>query len=268
MPDSLRIAALTLFPVKGLRGIDVPQARITPFGLEGDRRWMIVGPEGRFRSQREVPALTHVGVSSEDQDWVLEHPIAGVLRIPRAGVPEGAPAQVIIWDDTVRARHAGAQAEAWLRAAFGEDLSLVWMPDDTIRPADPAWAGEGHRVSFADGFPLLVLGTASVAELNTRLATPIPANRFRANVLVEGGEPWAEDGWHTLIAPEATLRLVKPCARCVVITTDQQTGERSKEPTATLATYRRQEGKVMVGMNALAGPDGAILRVGDALRIK
>lgn len=268
MSASLHIARLTLFPVKGLRGIDVPQARITPFGLEGDRRYMIVGPDGRFHSQRDFPAFTHVAVAAEDGNWVLDHPAAGVLRIPRAGVPGGAPMDVVVWDDTVRARHAGAQASDWLRKAFGEELSLVWMPDEAQRPADPAWAGDGHRVSFADGFPLLVLGTASVAELNTRLTTPIPTDRFRANVLVEGGEPWAEDGWHTLTSPEATLRLVKPCARCVVITTDQQTGARSKEPTATLATYRRQEGKVMVGMNALAAPDGAILHAGDPLQVK
>ncbi len=268
MQAPLQIARLTIFPVKGLRGIDVLDARITPFGLEGDRRYLIVGPEGRFRSQREIAALTHVAVSRADDDWLLEHPDAGSLRIPRAGVPAGAPMMVTIWDDTVRARHAGAHTDAWLRTAFGEDLHLVWMPDDAMRPADPAWAGAGHRVSFADGFPLLVLGTASVAELNTRLATPIPADRFRANVLVDGGKPWAEDHWQVLRSAQAELRLVKPCARCVVITTDQQTGERSKEPTATLATYRRQDGKVMVGMNALSGPDGAILRVGDALRIK
>ena len=264
MAPTLHIAGLTLYPVKGLRGIDVQEARITPFGLEGDRRYMIIGPDGRFRTQREYPSFTHVSVSAEADYWVLGHPEAGVLRIPRAGVPDGAPRNVVIWDDTVRARHAGAHADAWLQRAFGEWLHLVWMPDDTVRPADPAWAGEGHQVSFADGFPLLVLGTASVAELNTRLATPIPADRFRANILVDGGEPWAEDGWRTLTAPQATLHLVKPCARCVVITTDQRTGQRSKEPTRTLATYRRQQGKVMVGMNALAGPEGAMLRVGDA----
>lgn len=268
MELSLRIAGLTIFPVKGLRGIDVPEARVSRFGLEGDRRYMIIGPEGHFRTQRDFPSFTHISVSAESEDWVLEHPAAGSLRIPRAGVPDGAPFNVVVWDDTVSARHAGAHTDAWLTRVLGEPLRMVWMPDEAHRPADPAWAGEGHTVSFADGFPLLVLGTASVAELNTRLASPIPANRFRANVLVEGGEPWAEDGWKSLHTAEVELRLVKPCARCVVITTDQRTGERSKEPTATLATYRRRNGKVMVGMNALAAPFGAILRVGDVLEVK
>ncbi|MDA0874316.1 MAG: MOSC domain-containing protein, partial [Bacteroidetes bacterium] len=104
-------------------------------------------------------------------------------------------------------------------------------------------------------------------ELNSRRAEPVPLDRFRANVVVDGSDPWIEDGWAILATPEAQLRLVKPCARCAVITTDQRTGQRSKEPTATLATYRWKDGKVLVGMNALAGPPDAFLRVGDPLSI-
>ena len=267
MPDqpTPTVARLTVFPVKGLRGVDVPEARVTPFGLEQDRRYMLVGPEGRFLSQRSHPAMTRFSVEPESDTWRIHHPDAGSLPVPRAGVPEGEAVDVEIWGDRVTARHAGAQAARYFSEALEDDVRLVWMPEDADRAADPEFAGQGERVSFADGFPVLVLGMASIAELNTRLAEPVPLDRFRANVLLEGSGAWEEDGWARLQTDDVTLDLVKPCARCVVITTDQETGVRSKEPTATLATYRKHDGKVLVGMNALASPVGGVIHQGDIL---
>lgn len=265
---NLSIARLTIFPVKGLRGVDVDEACITPFGLEGDRRYMLVDQGGTFISQRGHPQLTHIEVEATGDAWRFSMEGHDSLSIPRAGVPDGEEVQVDIWGDPVLARHAGAHASNWFSRVLGDSLRLVWMPESAFRPIEPGYAPQGSCVSFADGYPVLVLSRASVVELNSRLMEPVSEDRFRANIMVDGSAAWAEDGWKSIQTRTATLELVKPCARCVVITTHQQTGERSKEPTATLATYRKREGKVMVGMNALASPVAAWIRTGDALTAK
>lgn len=277
------IERLFIYPVKGLRGVAVERARITPFGLAGDRRYMLVDASGRFISQRRFPILARfevdlvssAGGSSNDElkggeSFVrIQFEKAGVTVIPLEPKPSGIePVPVTIWNDTVQARAVSNEVDAFLSDILGEMVRLVWMPELADRVADPDFAPPGERVSFADGFPLLVLGSASIEELNTRLESPIPINRFRANVIVGGSAPWQEDTWTLVESAEARLTLVKQCARCVVITTDQETGERSKEPTATLATYRVVDGKVMVGMNALAHPLDAHLHLGEALKVK
>ena len=276
------IKQLFVYPIKGLRGLEVARARITPFGLAGDRRYMLVDRTGRFLTQRQHPALARFQVDLEaDADMEEEGhaPGTALVRITdeqdrsiRLAFEPDAPAaeriEVTVWNDTLEAAHTSAEASAFFSEALGEDIRLVWMPEDADRFADPTFAGKEDRVSFADGFPILVLGTASIDELNERLEAPVPINRFRANVLVSGSPAWAEDAWTDLECGSVRLRLVKPCARCVVITTDQKTGERSKEPTATLATYRKQDGKVLVGMNAVADPVGAYLSTGAPLTVR
>jgi uncharacterized protein YcbX len=141
------------------------------------------------------------------------------------------------------------------------------MSGDTVRPADPEYAPAGTRVSFADGFPFLLISEESLADLNRRLADPLPMNRFRPNLVVAGAEPYAEDGWDRIEIGGVRLRMVKPCARCVVTTTDQTTAQRGKEPLRTLATYRKVEGEVMFGQNVV--PEGrGHLRVGDQLLLR
>lgn len=268
------IERLTIHPIKGLRGVDVDRALITPFGLQDDRRFMLVDADGRFMSQRKHPELTHFGVQipavpGEERVFIVSHPDHGSIRIPLSpDVEDASRSEVRIWDDTVVAEQVSSTADAWFTNVLGEEVRLVWMPEDADRHADPDHAPPGHRVNFADGFPILVLGSASIEELNGRLDVPVPIRRFRANVVIGGSEAWAEDGWTDLETDGVRLKLVKPCARCVVITTDQETGERSKEPTATLATYRVRGGKVMVGMNAVAEPSGAHLSVGQHIRVK
>ncbi len=272
------IASLHIYPVKGLQGVEVDAARVTPFGLAGDRRYMLVDAEDRFISQRFHPQLTQFGVEVVQQEGGsastlrISHSDAGVLEVPLEREDENdralASLRVQVWDDVTAAVDVGAEARAFFSDALREDIRLVWMPEVGDRFADPAYASGNERVSFADGFPLLVLGQASIDELNTRLEVQVPLNRFRANVIVGGTAPWEEDGWKEMSTGEVRLDVVKPCARCVVITTDQETGERSKEPTATLATYRRREGKVMVGMNALASPVGSSIHAGASVLVK
>lgn len=267
------IERLTVYPVKGLAGLERTEATVTPFGLAGDRRYMLIDPEGRFMTQRMTPALTQFAVKPLSDDRIsIAMPGSGTLELPLIDSEAAAlmedTRRVQIWDDSLDAHVGHAEADAFFSDALEQDVRLAWMPPGAQRMADPTYARRDERVSFADGFPILVLGRASIEELNERLEQPVRLNRFRANVLVGGSHPWAEDAWKQLMTEQVTLDLVKPCARCAVIATDQETGERSKEPTATLATYRKRDGKVMVGMNAVAHPDGGIIRTGERLRVK
>ena len=267
------IEQLFVYPVKGLAGIALEEAVVTPFGLKGDRRYMLIDEAGRFMTQRATPLLTQFNVTMHGSDRVLVSMDGmGSIQLPMSDSDATAlmpvTEQVQMWDDSLEAAIGNAEADAFFSDALKAPVRLAWMSPEARRMADPAYASNDERVSFADGFPILVLGTASVAELNDRLEIPVPLNRFRANVLVGNGTPWAEDTWVEMRAQEVVLELVKPCARCVVIATDQETGKRSTEPTATLATYRKRDGKVMVGMNAIARPDGGTIRVGEQFRIK
>jgi hypothetical protein len=269
MPVTL--AALHVYPVKGCRGLTQATAWAGARGLEGDRRWMVVDGEGRFVSQRTRPRLAVVAPEVTAGALVLRAPGREPLVVtlgadggPARGGPAGA---VTVWSDTVAARDAGAEAAAWFGALLGEPARLVFMPDDTRRAIDPDYAAPGDVVSFADGFPWLLISEASLADLNTRLPGPLPMNRFRPNLVVDGCAPYAEDAWRTLRIGEAVFRVVKPCARCSVTTVNQETGELDgPEPLRTLAGYRRVGDGVMFGQNLLAERGGE-LRVGAPVEI-
>ncbi len=269
MPVTL--AALHVYPVKGCRGLAPATAWAGARGLEGDRRWMVVDGAGRFVSQRTRPRLAVVAPEPAPGALVLRAPGREPLVVPLG--PDGGPAggatatAVTVWRDTVAALDAGAPAAAWFEALLGDAARLVFMTDDTRRAVDPAYAAPGDVVSFADGFPWLLISEASLADLNARLPRPLPMSRFRPNLVVSGCAPYAEDGWRTLRIDEAVFRVVKPCARCSVTTVDQETGESDgPEPLRTLAGYRRVGNGVMFGQNLLAERGGE-LRVGAPVEI-
>ena len=171
---------------------------------------------------------------------------------------------VTVWDDTCPATWVGERAAEWFSDFLGSPCSLVHMADEVVRPANPAFAASGVRVGFADAFPFLLISEESLADLNRRLADPLPMNRFRPNLVVAGVEPYAEDGWQKIEIGGIRLQVVKPCGRCLVTTTDQATGDRGKEPLRTLATYRKVGGEVMFGQNVVHENTGR-LTVGDSV---
>ena len=171
---------------------------------------------------------------------------------------------VTVWKDTCTALSAGPVAAEWFSTLLGDQCELVRQPDSGIRQVDTSYADQGDRVAFADGFPFLLISQGSVDELNRRLTTPVPADRFRANIIIEGCDAHAEDGWSMITVGELGFRVVKPCARCVVITTDQRDGSRSAEPLRTLAGYRTSNNKVLFGQNLVHQGMGT-LRVGDEI---
>lgn len=258
------VSAIFIYPVKSCRGVSLPRAAVVARGLDGDRRWMVVGADDRFVTQREEPRLALVDVSLDGEALRLAAPGVGSVRVPRRG-DQGPRRTVRVW------RHQAAAVEHaegsdWFSAYLGAPHRLVYMPDDHQRAVNPEKAGRGHIVGFADGYPLLLIGQSSLDDLNARLAQPVEMRRFRPNLVVEGASPFAEDQWRALRIGEVPFRGVKPCDRCVVTTVDPETGVRGTEPLRTLATYRKRGGKVLFGMNLVHDGLGA-LAVGDPVAV-
>jgi uncharacterized protein YcbX len=267
------IGGLTVYPVKGCRGVDVTHAQATPTGLAHDgvrdREWMVVDAGGRFVTQREAPELALVRTAIRDGGLALDVPGTG----PVVPVAAGPAADVVVWRSNVRGLDAGDACARALSAHLGRAVRLVRFDDALPRPCNPDYVGaSGATTLFADGYPVLVIGRASLDDLNARLAArgfpALPMNRFRPNVVLDGLEPYDEDHLDTIESGAVTLRVVKPCTRCEVTTTDQDTARRNLEPLRTLTLYRRDDraGGVTFGMNAIivAGA-GATLAVGDAV---
>ncbi len=264
MPLKAVIAALFIYPVKSCRGIEVASAEITERGLAHDREWMIVDAGGRFLSQRELPSLALIRTTLSPSG--LELAASGGTAVTIPFERSGPTRTVTVWRDTVKAIDQGDEPAAWLSARLGRDVRLVRFDPGVRRHCNRAYAGEsGAHTGFADAYPLLVLSQASLVDLNTRLARSLPVDRFRPNVLLSGCEAYEEDYIDEIAAGAVRMKLVKPCTRCQITTTDQQTGERAAEPLATLATYRMNvplDG-VSFGVNAiLTAGFGATLTTG------
>jgi uncharacterized protein YcbX len=266
----LQISQIIIYPIKSLGGISVARARVTDRGLEHDRRWMLVDPDNGFITQRTVPlmALIHVAVgaggllvTSQLHPDALFVPFVDGLAVG-GGLPEFT--EVRVWDDTCTAQFVSREADAWFTAALKTPCRLVYMPDTTSRITDPAYAPEGSITSFADAFPFLLIGQASLDELNSRLGQALPMDRFRPNIVFTGGTPYQEDELRAFSIRDIRFRGVKLCARCPIPTIDQATAERGKEPLRTLARYRARNNKVYFGQNLIHQGIGEIA-VGDAL---
>jgi len=271
---SLVVTDLYRYPVKSCRGQPLRDAAVEPWGLAGDRRWMIVDACGEVVTARERPRLLLVTPLPQDGGIRLAGPGRPDLTVP---VPPGDELiAVTVWDSRLLAAPAGAAADAWVSAVAGEPVRLVYLDDPTRRRTNPAYSQPGDRVSFADGYPLLLTAESSLGALNERIAAgplaaegPLPMRRFRPSVVVAGAAPWAEDGWRRLRIGEVAFRAVKGCDRCVLTTIDPDTAATGKEPIATLATCRRWDGKVWFGVNLIPdGPSpGAAIRVGDPVQV-
>lgn len=260
----MQLSDITIYPVKSCAGIDLERVGLDRFGPGGDRRWLVVDRQGRFVSQREQPRMALIRVERLPDGIRL---VAGESRVevpvPCSDAPE---IRVTIWQDSVRARLADDSAGAWLSEHLGLPCRLVHMPDSCRRLVDGLYARDGETVSFADGFPLLLISRASLEDLNSRLDNPVPMNRFRPNLVVSGCAPFAEDGWRRIRIGAVEFDVAKPCTRCVVPSIDQDTAQRDGQINRVLAGYRRVNGKVMFGQNLLYRGTGE-LAVGDAVEV-
>ncbi len=260
----MTVTEINIYPVKGMRATACEFAAVEPRGLTHDRRYLVVDSDDTFITQRNDPILA----------TIIPEIVPGGLRLTRPDMPSLAlrptsekRKKVTIWKDEVDALDCGDEAANWLSEVVGKPCRLVFMDDDAVRMVDPNFGTQGEQVSFADGFPLLLVNEASLRDLNERMPEPLPMNRFRGNVVISSDEPWGEDRWAKIQIGDVTFRNVKPCARCRVTTTDQRTGERiGDEPLRTLAMFRNIDGKVMFGVNLIPDAVGTI-SVGDAVRV-
>ncbi|MGW7367959.1 MOSC domain-containing protein [Streptomyces sp. NPDC054841] len=267
------LRSVHIHPVKSVAGYAVDEAVVEPWGLAGDRRWMLVDAAGRAVTQRQQPRLALAAATSlPDAGIRLSAPGQAPLSVAVPG-PVGTTA-VELFGEKLEAVPAGAASDAWFSAYLGAPVRLMHLDDPAYRrPVDPRYALPGETVSFADGFPLLVTSVASLDALNSLIAQgdhadegPLPMNRFRPNLVVDGTAPWAEDEWKRIAVGEVTFRVAKPCGRCVITTTDQTTAERGKEPLRTLARHRRFGDQLVFGQNVVPEHTGTV-RVGDPVRV-
>ncbi|MFF2213560.1 MOSC domain-containing protein [Streptomyces antibioticus] len=268
-----QLLSIHIHPVKAFRGQSLREVVVEPWGPAGDRRWALIDDGGRVVTQRQQPRLALAAAELlPDGGLRLSAPGLEPLTVP---VPEpGDTVSMEIFRDKVEGVPAGEAADAWCSTYLGAEVRLLHLDDPaTRRPVDPEYARPGETVSFADGYPLLAVSAASLDALNSLIAAgdhagegPLPMNRFRPNVVVDGTEPWAEDDWTRVEIGEVAFRVAKMCGRCVVTTTDQGTAARGKEPLHSLGRHRRIGGKLVFGQNLVPLNRGTI-RVGDAVRV-
>ncbi len=267
MNHSHTLSEIWVYPIKSLGGIALQEALPQTRGLQYDRRWMLVDDTGRFVSQREIPQMALLGMAIKPPFLRVfwKDRSAEKVLIPLEIKPLAFPKlQVEIWDDQCPAHVLPDEINQWFSDQLGQNLRLVYMPDTTHRWADGRYAPPGQYVSFADGFPYLIIGQASLDELNRRLAQPLPMNRFRPNFVFTGGQPFEEDSWSQFSINHIPFQGVKPCARCIIPTTDQDTATRVAEPLKTMATFRKFDNKILFGQNVVwLGKDESVIRVGD-----
>lgn len=279
------LTGLHRYPVKSFHRQSLEHAVVEPWGLRRDRRWMLARPSGLAVTQRDLPQLA--GYRAEPQEdgtlW-LTSPEGDRLRIPVPRAAEGArPTEADVFGTRFAALEADPKAHLWLAERLGPhtlgEIRLLHLADPRARAIVPGFGNPGETVSMADGFPLLAVTTASLAALGEWLVAggspAVPMERFRPNLVIEGTEAWEEDHWRRVRVGEVTFRAVKLCGRCVVTTTDQESGERAgAEPLRTLAKRRRFEKKSVFGVNLvpehpeqLSGPELGTVRLGDEVTV-
>jgi uncharacterized protein YcbX len=262
----MRVRELYIYPLKSAAGMRVAEAEIDALGFVGDRRWMAVDHAGEFLSQRRITRMALIQATAlSGGDLYLSAPDRLSIHVRRPS-RDAHDRSVVIWGDEVNAVDAGNEAAEWMSSMLQTSARLVYCPPVRGRMVDRAYASGTEMVGFTDGFPLLVLGHASLLDINARLQAngegPIGVERFRPNIVIEGADPFAEDGWNALDidSPDGGLPIdiVKPCARCSIISVDPQTGKQGVEPMRTLSTYRRRGSQVYVAQNAIPRATGRL----------
>lgn len=264
--DDLKLSEIWIYPIKSLGGIALQHSKVLDKGLQHDRRWMLVDENGQFMTQRVYPqmALFKLGMNAEtlkitygDQsfDLSLANPTSLDLM------------KVTIWDDSVLASEVNKKHSEWFSTLLGMKCKLVFFPEGNSRPVDSTYKVNNEHVSLADAYPFLIIGQPSLDNLNAKLEVALPMNRFRPNLIFRGGKPHDEDGWRNFTVGSNRFVAVKPCARCVLTTVNQDTAEKGIEPLRTLATYRKQENKILFGQNLVALDHGQI-KVDDQITLQ
>lgn len=271
----MRLTALYVYPVKSLAGCAVDSAGVDTLGLIGDRRYLVVDESGTFMTQRSHPRMALIRTALTADALTLYSTTAGGVSVRGAAYGTAPIRSVSIWKSHgLIAEDCGDEPAAWLSTFLHTECRLVRIGPKFLRPILKSSAGPGDLVHFADAFPFLILGEASLHQLNDRLAehqeAPVPLDRFRPNLVVAGSAPHAEDTWTRFRIGDIVFRAAGNCIRCIIPAIDQQTAARGNEPLRTLGTYRRSPGdpsQLYFGQNLIHETKSGTLRVGDSLEL-
>ena len=266
------VDSLWIYPVKGMSGIQVKSTTFNNLGFLFDRRWMLVDPNGRFLSQREVPELALFKTSIKGGHLLISDSRGREVEIP---ISSGKPwdRRAVVWGSSCKADSYGAEVDEFFSDSLARRCHLVKMAEGFKRKLAPYYrVNSGDSVSFADGFPFLITTTASLEELGRRVGEHVPMDRFRPNIVIRNTTPFEEDRWRILTIGDHSFHLVKPCARCVVTTIDQATGGVTDgEPLRTLAKFRTSsragKSKILFGQNAVPADASGELSAGDSVAL-
>lgn len=262
------IVSLTIYPIKSLNGISVQEISLCSTGFELDRRWMLVDNNNKFLTQRTNPQLALFRLRMEGEHFSIGHPNHPNKPFNFSSIDYTSQSlQVSIWEDLCEAFVVSEKANNWFSEILDQEVKLVYMPETTKRKVDPSFAiQETDITSFSDAYPILMLSESSLEFLNNKLITPIGFDRFRANMVINGMTPHEEDHIKEFLINDQIFYGVKPCARCIMTTIDQQSGIPGKEPLKTLSSYREYRGKILFGQNVI-GPKTGKLKIGDRLTV-
>ena len=262
---------INIYPIKSLSGISLKDSVVEERGLRFDRRWMLVNEKNEFLTQREFPKMANIKTEIAPENLRVFTDKSD-LKIPFEPATDETQS-VKIWSNRCRAKVYENEINRWFSDILETNCRLALMPEETKRKVNYFYAvHKEDKVSFADGYPFLLIGENSLADLNSRLKQPVPMNRFRPNFVVSGADSFAEDGWRKIKIGSVIFHIVKPCARCVMTTIDQITGEKQGvEPLKTLATFRipkrSVKRKILFGQNLIADEAGGTIKVGDKIEV-
>ena len=256
-----QITQLYIYPVKSLGGIALKESRVEARGLQHDRRWMLCDENNQFITQRKFAQLDLFRLNRIDSGFQIEFQ-GNYIQIPYS--INGDRIQVKIWEDTCDAIEY-PEASAWFTKMLSITCKLCYMPNDTKRIVDEKYAGSNQINSFSDGFPILIAGQQSLDFLNQKLKQPIDINRFRPNMVFDGGSAYDEDSFSMFRINDVLFKGVKPCARCQVIGIDQYTSTVNLEPLSVLSSYRNVNNKLLFGQNVIVLKEDGLIKVGNQL---
>ena len=252
---NILVSGLSVYPVKSCAEVQLESANVEQFGLNNDRRWMVVDEHGVMLTQRKISKMCLIQTQVINDGLILSASDIEPLVVKYPSVNKSL---VTVWNDQCHVYDAGEDAAIWLSRYLLKKCRLVYFPEDEFRQVDLNYANKGDKTAFSDGFPLLLISQASLDDLNSRLSLPITMTHFRPNIVVAGCTPFAEDAWKIIRIGKVTYRLVKPCSRCVIPGINIVTAEREEEPIKTLAHYRKRNNKIFFGQNVIANETGKI----------
>ena len=261
------LSGLYIYPIKSIAGISLKESFAGERGLEYDRRWMLIDENNNFITQRQYHSMALIDLTLDGENIVLAHRSKNIseIKIPLE-IQNGSPIQSTLWNDQVKVIWPNLFADGWFSEVLNIKCRLVYLPDDSKRQIDPDYVQQAMNTSLSDGYPYLLAGTKSLDDIREKTRIDLEMKRFRPNLVVKTQSAFDEDSWKKLRIGDLVFEVVKPCARCVMTTIDPETGKAGKEPLKTLATYRKQNGKVLFGQNVIIKSEG-VIRVGDEIKI-